>query len=79
MLPEELRCMQEEICCWRRYVIEGDILLEEICCWKRYQRRYLAKGGTQQKEPSLSTRNPTPDEYIYFALVLYLFFVPLLI
>ena len=79
MLPEELRCMQEEICCWRRYVIEGDILLEEICCWKRYQRRYLAKGGTQQKEQSLSTRNPTPDEYIYFALVLYLFFVPLLI
>ena len=36
MLPEELRCKQEEICCWRRYVIEGDMLLEEICCCRRY-------------------------------------------
>ena len=42
----------EEICCRRRYVTRGDMLLEKICC----PRRYVAGGDAMLKRVSSQRR-----------------------
>ena len=38
--------LPEEICCWKRYVTGGDMLLEGIC----YRRAYVARGNMLPEE-----------------------------